>query len=453
MRGEGGSAPTVSLITVPGQSSIGIPVCKRPVPVARSVAGLFVLLLAIAPLAAGADPHVPIAGADPLLRPDDAALRDWVLDHERAVPAPAAVVPPVRTRTTTAPLSYSLLPFVPYAPAERDQGAAGTCWVFAGTGCLEVAHVFSAGVLDRLSVQWFDSNYRGGSGPDWAGNGGTLTDFAAFYDERRMAVPWSNANASYVDGDPRSVVEERALMPAELIAETPRYTLTGVQVQRVETRGVGQDQAIANIRAALDRGRPVFAGLLLPNRSAVADFLAFWYGGGERAVWDPSVYDGTPWDPASGAAHAVLCVGYDLSDPAQPCWIMLNSMGTANGARPGGTFRMAMDLDYDAVYPYDYPLSPVQWEVLEATFALPTPAPTPTPGVVPFPGQSSAPTDPDGDGLYEDVNGNGRTDFADVVLLFSELDWWAVHEPLAAFDFNRNGRADFADVVRLFERL
>ncbi|HOV68165.1 MAG TPA: hypothetical protein PLI31_07370, partial [Methanoregulaceae archaeon] len=149
--------------------------CKRPVPVARSVAGLFVLLLAIAPLAAGADPHVPIAGADPLLRPDDAALRDWVLDHERAVPAPAAVVPPVRTRTTTAPLSFSLLPFVPYAPAERDQGAAGTCWVFAGTGCLEVAHVFSAGVLDRLSVQWFDSNYHGGAGPGWAGNGGTLT--------------------------------------------------------------------------------------------------------------------------------------------------------------------------------------------------------------------------------------------------------------------------------------
>ena len=414
---KGGSAPTVSLITVPGQSSIGIPVCKRPVPVARSVAGLFVLLLAIAPLAAGADPHVPIAGADPLLRPDDAALRDWVLDHERAVPAPAAVVPPVRTRTTTAPLSYSLLPFVPYAPAERDQGAAGTCWVFAGTGCLEVAHVFSAGVLDRLSVHWFDSNYRGGSGPDWAGNGGTLTDFAAFYDERRMAVPWSNANASYVDGDPRSVVEERALMPAELIAETPRYTLTGVQVQRVETRGVGQDQAIANIRAALDRGRPVFAGLLLPNRSAVADFLAFWYGGGERAVWDPSVYDGTPWDPASGAAHAVLCVG-----PTSP--IRPNRAGSCSIDGDGERSAARRHLP-DGDGPGLRRGSPVTTRSPRCSGRCSrrrsrSPPPHRPPRRRPVPGPVIGADRSDGDGLYEDVNGNGRTDFADVVLLFSE---------------------------------
>lgn len=421
--------------------------------ITRLAAGLLLALCLLAPLAAAGDPHVPTAGADPLLRLDDAALREWVGDYERASPAPAAVLPATRTRSTTGPVSFSLLSLVPYVAAERDQGAAGTCWVWAGTGCLELANLFSAGIHDRLSVQWFDSNFQGGAGPNWAGNGGTLTDFADFYDQRRIAVPWANTNASYVDGDVLSVIEERALMPASLISEEPHHTLVSVSEQRVVTRGVGQDQAIANIKAQVDRGRPVFVGLSFPNQAAVSSFLSLWYGGGESAVWDPTPFDGAAWDPSHGAAHAVLCVGYDVSDPDNPYWIMLNSMGTAGGSRPAGTFRMAMDLDYDASYPHDYPLYPAQWEVLEAAFTLPTPTPTPTPGVVPFPGQSLVPTDPDHDGLYEDVNGNGRADFADVVLLFNELDWWAVHEPIAAFDFNANSRADFADVVRLFERL
>ena len=58
--------------------------------------------------------------------------------------------------------------------------------------------------------------------------------------------------------------------------------------------------------------------------------------------------------------------------------------------------------------------------------------------------------DLDGDGLYDDVNGNGRMDFADVVLYFNQMSWIASHEPLSAFDFNGNGRVDFADVTILF---
>ena len=51
-------------------------------------------------------------------------------------------------------------------------------------------------------------------------------------------------------------------------------------------------------------------------------------------------------------------------------------------------------------------------------------ATAPTPAVVTVPGSTAPPTDPDGDGLYDDVNGNGRTDFADVgaVLQPDELD-------------------------------
>jgi PKD repeat protein len=57
------------------------------------------------------------------------------------------------------------------------------------------------------------------------------------------------------------------------------------------------------------------------------------------------------------------------------------------------------------------------------------------------------------DGLYEDVNGNGRADFNDVVLYFNQMTWIAANEPLAAFDYNGNGRIDFADIVWLFNNL
>ncbi|MEN6343333.1 MAG: GDSL-type esterase/lipase family protein [Methanospirillum sp.] len=73
--------------------------------------------------------------------------------------------------------------------------------------------------------------------------------------------------------------------------------------------------------------------------------------------------------------------------------------------------------------------------------------PTPEPIVVP--GGAGAAGDPNHDGLCEDVNGNGRKDFADIVLLFNQLAWCSAHAPWA-FDFNGNGRVDFADVVRLF---
>jgi PKD repeat protein len=73
--------------------------------------------------------------------------------------------------------------------------------------------------------------------------------------------------------------------------------------------------------------------------------------------------------------------------------------------------------------------------------------------VVPVPPGTTLPTDPDGDRLYDDVNGNGRADFADVVLFFDRMDWVAANEPVSAFDYNTNGRIDFADVVWLFNRL
>jgi PKD repeat protein len=73
--------------------------------------------------------------------------------------------------------------------------------------------------------------------------------------------------------------------------------------------------------------------------------------------------------------------------------------------------------------------------------------------VLRLPGAASDPRDLDGDGRYEDVNGNGRRDFADVVLYFNQMAWIASNAPVGAFDFNANGRCDFADVTTLFGAL
>ncbi len=63
----------------------------------------------------------------------------------------------------------------------------------------------------------------------------------------------------------------------------------------------------------------------------------------------------------------------------------------------------------------------------------------------------SAPTDPDGDGQFEDVNGNGRMDYADIELLFERLDDESVTMNVDAYDFNDNGQIDYDDVVDLYE--
>ena len=71
----------------------------------------------------------------------------------------------------------------------------------------------------------------------------------------------------------------------------------------------------------------------------------------------------------------------------------------------------------------------------------------------PLPGCNNPPQDPDGDGLYEDVNGNNRLDFDDVVVLFKNMDWIIEKGYKNYFDFNNNERMDFNDIVLLFKMI
>ncbi|ACL16101.1 hypothetical protein [Methanosphaerula palustris] len=77
----------------------------------------------------------------------------------------------------------------------------------------------------------------------------------------------------------------------------------------------------------------------------------------------------------------------------------------------------------------------------------------PGPRALAVPGSSKVPTDIDGDGLCEDINGDGVLDFNDVVLYFNQMDWIADNEPVSLFDYNGNGEIDFNDVIWLFNRV
>jgi DNA-binding beta-propeller fold protein YncE len=113
-----------------------------------------------------------------------------------------------------------------------------------------------------------------------------------------------------------------------------------------------------------------------------------------------------------------------------------------------GQFNNPVGITVDSagnVYVVDY------WNHRIQKFApIATPAPTPIPSL---PTSGNAPRDLTGDGLYEDLNGNGNLDFNDVVLFFNNMDWITDNEPVSAFDFNKNGQIDFNDIVILFNEM
>ena len=63
------------------------------------------------------------------------------------------------------------------------------------------------------------------------------------------------------------------------------------------------------------------------------------------------------------------------------------------------------------------------------------------------------PKDLNGDGLFEDVNGNGKLDFGDIVILFLNFERSEIRDYCQFYDFNGDGQVNFGDVIALFEML
>lgn len=301
-----------------------------------------------------------------IMRPDRETLERWIEAYNNA---PRAYIEMEGFQVPSPRGSLSLLDHLEYTPAERDQGTCGNCWAWAGTGVMEIALSVQEGIKNRLSIQYVNSNYNDGSGPNWACCGGDLSELANFYDAAGIAIPWSNTNAQWQDYSQRCE-DYPTSVPAETISIDPNYPITSIQEQVVPTLPLDgvtdQATAIANIKNVLDQNKAVWFAFYLPNNSAWDGFGTFFASGNESDVYAMDQFCGIPYDdsPGEGGGHAVLCVGYNDDDPDNSYWVMLNSWGTTAG-RPNGLFRINMDMDYQCV---NDPYYSFYWQTLDVAF-------------------------------------------------------------------------------------
>jgi PKD repeat protein len=243
----------------------------------------------------------------------------------------------------------SLLNYLPNIPDDRIQGSCGNCWVWGATAVLEIAHTVQNGIFDRLSIQYFNSNYHGGknvNGTGFACTGGGPGIFADFYRTPgyNKAIPWSNTNASYADVWCDRNCTETA-MPAKYISEVPSYPIRSIEDYEVSTRTVTNEQAIANIKAQLNANIALNYMAAMPNATVFNKFWNYFSQNYSSEIWDPDLY--SDYDEVPNYSHYMTLVGYnDTSpDPDEWYWIILNSWGVFDN-RPDGLFRLKMNMNY-----------------------------------------------------------------------------------------------------------
>ncbi len=282
-----------------------------------------------------------------IMRPDREIRLQWIDDYERA---PAAITDKeIELRLTEAQAqvagtSLSLLNYLQYNPSQRSQGSCGNCWVWADNGIMEIALNVQSGIKDQLSIQFLNSCKT----DEFACCGGNPSTFASWYGGLGFSIPWSNTNASYQDSSTRCSNQASAV-PCGSIGTAPNYPITSIQAQVIQTTGVGQSTAIANIKNILNQNRGIYFGFYLADLTDWNAFYNFWGNQGESTLWNPDDYCGHTWVEGQGGGHGVLMVGYNDEDsnPANHYWVILNSWGTAGGNRPNGLFRVPMYMNYD----------------------------------------------------------------------------------------------------------
>jgi PKD repeat protein len=397
-----------------------------------------------------------------------------------------------------------------------------------------------------LSVQYLNSRYNnGGKAPftstGFACNGGTPGKFASFYNlagkygGNQTSIPWSNANASWMDGNASLLGHTR--IDSASINMTPAYQMNKMSAFRVETLGLEQEDAIYNIKTLIDGGTPVILSFYLPDSESWKGFYDFWdIGREEESFFSIDAYADRPYT-SGGGVHTVLVTGY-TDDGTTGYWQCLNSWG-APANRPNGLFYVNMYMDYSAYYP-DMEFIPVTtWEILDVTYVPPSEDPNGTPismtadfsvepssgypplsvhftdlsegnptqwkwdfgdgggsimsnpnhtyakpgkysvsllvsnggysaeseqkdivtvkipyiSVTAFPkpdgGNYSVPTDPNNDGRFEDINGNGWLEYEDPVIFMKNMDFAMKKEPVLQFDFDGSGFIGYGDIVAL----
>ena len=213
---------------------------KRVAPAVSYILIITILLAGFPAIARATDAAAASTVQHPLMHPTAAQLAEWEKEYQNAPTVPSSSA--LMDSATATPTSFSLLSDIKYTPANSNQGQAGNCWVWAGTGIMEAALDVNESIFDRLSIQYLDSNYNNGDSGDWAGCGGSLTAFEGFYNSNsnHRVIPWSNTNASYQDA---LVVDcpGNATVPENPIGLTPYYAITSnISVQNIPTTGSSQ---------------------------------------------------------------------------------------------------------------------------------------------------------------------------------------------------------------------
>lgn len=299
----------------------------------------------------------------PMMKPSSEELQKWTELYENAPKAPLDQNIALDLETIGGQ-HLDLLNLIDYVPSERYQGHCGNCWIWAGTGIMEIAQTTKTGRKDRLSTQYVNSNYNGGSGGNWACCGGNLNYLENFYANRGTIIPWSNANAHWQD-ESRSCSSGSTNVLASSISTNPNYPIISIQTQTIPTIDVGKETAIANIKNVLHQNKAVYFSFCLPTGSSIDDFRNFWWNQPEGSIWRADSYCGQNWN--GGGCHAVLCVGYDDTDPNNRYWIMLNSWG-APTYRPNGLLRVNMDMNYNCYY-YGIGYA-FRWQTLDIIYTI-----------------------------------------------------------------------------------
>ncbi|HTS16748.1 MAG TPA: choice-of-anchor tandem repeat GloVer-containing protein [Verrucomicrobiae bacterium] len=297
-----------------------------------------------------------------IMHPNAATRLKWYQARQATPTAPMAAPEALFAPSGT----LSLLSYLDYIPSQRDQGYCGDCWCWAGTGCMEILLDKQNGIFDRLSVQEANSCEPPINGVACC-DGGWLGDVATFYSASgyQRAVPWSNPGASWQD------VYAACATSCSSITATPNYPVQSITANSISTYGVGQAQAIANIKAVLNQNIPVAFAFYLSTGTDWTTFDNFWEYQSESTTVNFDFACGQTYDENSGGGHEVLCVGYNDSNPNDPYWIMVNSWGTTSG-RPNGIFHVCMTNNYNCTYYYDgYSYPSYAWEYLSITYSAP----------------------------------------------------------------------------------
>jgi len=317
---------------------------------------LAMLLGVLLALPVFAQEQAPLANPHTIMRP----TLDWYKKHIAKKVGLPKMEAPVNHNPPTATAGVNLYNNLSLQSCGGidgwNQGYCGSCWVWGSSAAASMMNGLQTTIPQLFSVQWFNSSYYA-SGTGVACEGGDVVTWASWYNNNKKFIPWTNTNAGYTDqqgGTPHT--------PANTISTTPNIPFTAISVSEVVTATTTQDQAIKNIKYALDMGKPVVFAYYLPG-AGWNSFNNFWDSSAEQTAWaDIDRYNGQAFDN-QGGGHLVCIVGYDSNS-----WIVLNSWGSTSG-RPNGCFRIPQAMGYKNYLTYSgTKLTQYEFDVLNITW-------------------------------------------------------------------------------------